>query len=54
MMSDYSERSGITDETVPNLVIPPFKPGAGFAQAGIHALDSRLRGNDDGVESSSI
>ena len=27
-------------------VIPPFKTGAGFAEAGIHPLDSRLRGND--------
>ena len=28
-------------------VIPPFKPGAGSVQAGVHPLDSRFRGNDD-------
>ena len=33
------------------LVIPPFKPGAGSAEAGIHASDSRFRGNDERVES---
>ncbi len=31
------------------LVILPFEPGGGSAQAGIHALDARLLGNDDGT-----
>ena len=50
-------RKGITSEMSQRRVllgIPPFKPGAGSAQAGIHVLDSPFRGNDDGVGSASM
>ena len=36
------------------LVTPPFEPGAGSVEAGLHPLDSRFRGNDDRVAPSSM
>ena len=41
---------GTPYETLPKsffFVVPPFEPGAGSAEAGSHALDSRFRGNDE-------